>query len=500
MSLFISIVLLAAAVGVLIWKHTHKKSLIQMELNGKARGYSDTEITGLLAKEQFPLPNWTPLVLTASGVVGLCVYFFTFMFFYAQPSHVYHVRTMFNQELVVDNTGWSYYGGGHIEPWKKAVSVQAASNTGAGATDQISSTDGAISANLLPQNIVFLDNVDADASASVRFRIPTDHDTFLILAHEYRNPANFLRTALIPAFKETLQATASLMSAEEYFAGARTEFATEFENQMINGIYLVKRGEFLVDDNTQHSKKSANASTDTQETDTDNKKVIFKVVKVLEDDGITPIRKKQTFVNYGVSVIEARIPNMDPNSEFITRMQKKQKASADRAIARESRIQEEEQRLLAIARGDREVAERQAVWKADQIEQTTKAETTKQLALTIANQQKEQAEIDKKTAQLLLDKKRINAKSIIVMATAEAKERRLKINSDNGLQLKLDAIVKMNDDNAKAFALRKVPHTVVYGGGAANGQLGSNNDMATVVTSQMLKNLKALDLDLSIKQ
>ena len=55
----------------------------------------------------------------------------------------------------------------------------------------------------------------------------------------------------------------------------------------------------------------------------------------------------------------------------------RQQAAADRAIAREQRIQEEEQRLLAIAKGEREVAERQAQAKVRQIEQTTNAETEK---------------------------------------------------------------------------------------------------------------------------
>ena len=36
------------------------------------------------------------------------------------------------------------------------------------------------------------------------------------------------------------------MAAGEYYAGGRTEFNSEFENQMSNGIYLVKREEVSV--------------------------------------------------------------------------------------------------------------------------------------------------------------------------------------------------------------------------------------------------------------
>ena len=53
----------------------------------------------------------------------------------------------------------------------------------------------------------------------------------------------------------------------------------------------------------------------------------------------------------------------------------RQQAAADRAIAREQRVQEEEQRLLAITHGEREVAERQAAAKVKQIQKTTEAKT-----------------------------------------------------------------------------------------------------------------------------
>ena len=56
----------------------------------------------------------------------------------------------------------------------------------------------------------------------------------------------------------------------------------------------------------------------------------------------------------------------------------------------------------------------------------------------------------------------------------------------------------MNKDNAEAFAKRAVPHTVVYQGGAGMNGLGTDGDIRTVAQTQMLKNLKALDLDIGI--
>lgn len=128
--------------------------------------------------------------------------------------------------------------------------------------------------------------------------------------------------------------------------------------------------------------------------------------------------------------------DVDPNTEFKKRMRLRQQAAADRAIAHEQRIQEEEQRLLAIAKGEREVAERQAQAKVRRIEQTTNAETEKQLAITSANKLKEQAEIDRERSVILLEKAEIDAEAVKVAADAEAYPKAAVLEADNALAQK----------------------------------------------------------------
>jgi hypothetical protein len=101
-------------------------------------------------------------------------------------------------------------------------------------------------------------------------------------------------------------------------------------------------------------------------------------------------------------------------------MRLRQQAAADRAIANEQRIQEEEQRLLAIAKGERELAERQVQAKVRQIDQTTNVETEKQLAITSANKLKEQAEIDRERSVILSENAKIDAEAVKVAADTDA--------------------------------------------------------------------------------
>ncbi len=302
----------------------------------------------------------------------------------------------------------------------------------------------------------------------------------------------------MPAFKETLQANASLMSAEEYYSGGRTEFNSEFENQMSNGIYLVKRKEVQIK-SAKKAQSTANAALGTeQEQYGDDSKTAFIVEKVLEEDGL-PKRKKQRFTNYGITVVSALVTDMRPNQKFVERMQLKQKASADRAIAREQRVQEEEQRLLAIARGEREVAERQAKAKVEQIQKTTEAETDKQLAITSAEKFKAQASIAKDTAQINLEKARIEAETKRTLAEAEAYQKKVILEADNALAQKLDAEIRIQQLWADAFSKRKVPSTV-FGSGQSGAPVGSDAEVKAFMQMLTLDAAKRLNYDREVSK
>lgn len=427
--------------------------------------------------------NSSLMIKTVIGIVaGLIVlYVLSKSFFYAEPGYIYHVRTVTGNEAVVTEVGYKFYPFGRYNSWKRAMTVQAATGASLNAISAEKDSDNA-SASLPPLSIMFLDQVDAHAEATVRFSIPSDEQSFLQLAHEYRSPENLLRTALLPAFKETLQANASLMAAEEYYAGGRTEFNSEFENQMSNGIFLVKREEVAVR-STRSTTGSANAALGSdQEAYGEDAKTVFLVKKVIDANG-QPRRKSQRFNDFGITVVSALVTDMRPNQKFIERMQLKQKASADRAIAREQRVQEEEQRLLAIARGEREVAERQAQAKVEQIQKTTEAETEKQLTITGAEKLKAEAAISKETAEINLEKAKIEAQTQRTLADAEAYQKRVILEADNALAQKLEAEVRIQELWSDAFAKRSVP-TNVFGGGQGGAPVG--NDAETKAFMQML--------------
>jgi hypothetical protein len=183
--------------------------------------------------------NLLKFVLPPLVVIVATPLLFSSVFFYNEAGYMTHVRTIFGDEKVVDDVGYSTKWFGRATAWKKAVSVQSVLTID---KDDSNPENDALGATIEAFPIVFLGNVDAKVESSARFRLPGG-DAFLTIAQEYRNPDNFIRTALLPAIKETLQATASLMTADDYYAGARSEFAAEFENQLNEGLYLIKRRE-----------------------------------------------------------------------------------------------------------------------------------------------------------------------------------------------------------------------------------------------------------------
>ncbi len=482
---FLAFVLLVLWVGLLVMR----------------RGYSNsTDFQG--NQRTWPLPGFvhTAVLIGALFFGGVGTWYG--MMFYAEPGYIYHVRTITGQEKVISDTGWNAHVFGRINSWKRAMSIVAKEDYAGVSEDDTSAEKENVnaSATLGPVRTIFLDQVDAKISATARFLLPTDREAFLRIAREYRTPDNLLRTTLLPAFRETLQANAALMGAEDYYAGGRTQFISDFEDQLESGLFMVRRKEVLQSDNggVAQGTASANASLEDEQRDFGNdERVVFVVEKITDAAGV-PVRKLQSYADLGIVVVESRITDVVPNAKFNERMQLKQKASADRAIAREQRIQEEEQRLLAEARGEREVAERKAANLVIQIEKTTQAETDKQVAITEANKLKEQAEIERQRSEILLEKARLDAQAVTVAADAEAYAKEAILKADNALAAKLEAWVEINKAYADAFAKRPVPTTVF--GGSGSDSYAQGTDVQSFLQLMTVKAAKDLDVDTSVKK
>ena len=413
---------------------------------------------------------------------------FNSVFVYNEAGYQTHIRTITGEEKIVTDVGYTTKWFGKATPWKQAQTLQFSiveSGKEGNSVDDGVGVDN--------YKVVFLGNVDGQVEASTRFRMPQG-EQFLKIAREYRTPENFLQTAVVPAVKETLQTTASLMTADDYFAGARSEFGANFEDQLRNGQYAVKRKEVqkaVVQERQEGDKLTSGAGADGEQ-----KRTEFVTEKETDNKG-REIRKLQQFVGLGVEVVEARITNILPNEQFRARMVKVQTAQADLAVARADRLKEEEAKQLAIARGQREVEQKRQETLRVQVEQTTNAETTKKLALTEASQQEESAAIARRTAKELLAKAEIDAQATKTTADAEAYAKKAVILADGALTQKLATLENINKVWAEAAQNAPVPSVVM--GGSADGSTGRQSEIGQFMQLMSAKAAKDLSVDLNTK-
>ena len=141
--------------------------------------------------------------------------------------------------------------------------------------------------------------------------------------------------------------------------------------------------------------------------------------------------------------------------------------------------------MLAIQRGQTDIATRQAEAEVNQIEQTTNAETQRQLAVIAAEQRREEADIARQTAEIALETARIEAETQQTLADAQAYERRVILEADNALSQRLEAWVTAQQYWAEAAAEINVPTTVFAGGGgdATGNALGTVEQFMQIMTA-----------------
>lgn len=408
---------------------------------------------------------------------------------YNDAGYCQHVRTVFGTETATCTTGWYFAGWGTATQWPHYITV---ANT-LDMTSEGSSISG-------PYRVRMADNWTGDVVQTTRFQIPRDEEQFLTMARTFRSPERLVSTTLKPAVISSIDSVANMFTMEEYYAGGkRDQFKNEFKATVERGraqvqqISLNQAGTVVRNRNTPNDLES---TVDTSEVgDTDVRRVIME--KITDAAG-NDIRTPHDYSEIGVVVASAILENLDPDDKFEEQIQARKEAASRRIVAREQRLEQEEQRLLAIQEGETSIARRQAAARTEQIEKTTNAETTKQLALIEASRVIEEAAISRDTAAINLERARIDAESVTVAADAEAYAKKAILEADGALAQKLDAWVKAQHAWADAASKINVPATV-FNSGTEGGVVG--NALGTVdqfMQMMMVKTARDLQVDPTI--
>ena len=311
--------------------------------------------------------------------------------------------------------------------------------------------------------IRFSDATTSQVKGITQFILPSDEKEMILIHNTHRTPQSLVVKRLAPYTKECLQSSAQLMSSEKHYGGGRAQMAQDFMDQLKEGVYLLKTEENIVFDSLEGEKKR-----------------VYQTEIQVDPKTSLPKRKLSSIKEYGITVADAAITDVDYEDKVDQKLIKIIDAVTKSSISKQELMTAQQQTLTAKAKGEQALVEIEYQQKQEQTRQVVEAETK----VKVAEQDKLQQKIAYEGAIL-------EAKKIKELADAEAYARKRIMQADGALEMKLKAQVEVQKVWADAFS--KYTGAVVpqfqTGGTAGNGAL----NFMDIMTAKTAKDF-ALDL------
>lgn len=293
-------------------------------------------------------------------------------------------------------------------------------------------------------NIRFSDATTADVKGIVQYILPSDEHEMILIHNTHRTPVSLVSKRLAPYSKECLQSSAQLMTSEKHYGGGRAQMAQDFSDQLKEGVYLLRTEEVIVFDSLEK----------------ENKRVYQTEVQV---DGKTsqPKRKQSSIKEYGITVADAAITDVDYEKKVDDKLVKIIDAVTKSSISKQELMTAQQQTLTAKAKGEQALVEIEYEQKQEQTKQVVAAQTKVEVAKQDMLQQQTQA----KAAQYEAEKRTI-------LANVAALEKRTATQANGNLELKLNAWLQSEQYKWDAFGKFQgnlVPQIQTGGGVGSNG-------------------------------
>mgnify|MGYP007080407307 CR=1 FL=1 len=281
----------------------------------------------------------------------------------------------------------------------------------------------------------------------------------------YKRQQPLVVKRLAPYTKECLQSSAQLMSSEKHYGGGRAQMAQDFMDQLKDGVYLLKTEENLVFDSLENDKKR-----------------VYQTEIQYDKKTLLPKRKLSSIKEYGITVADAAITDVDYEDKVDQKLTKIIDAVTKSSISKQELMTAQQQTLTAKAKGEQALVEIEYEQKQEQTRQVVEAQTK----VKVAEQDKLQQKIAYEGAIL-------EAKKIKELADAEAYAKSKIMKADGALEMKLKAQVEVQKVWADAFARYTgaiVPQIQTGGGSVGNGALNFMDIMTAKTARDFALDLK----------
>lgn len=223
-------------------------------------------------------------------------------------------------------------------------------------------------------NIRFNDATTADLTGIVQYRLPSTEAEMLEMHNTHGTPEALVKRRLAPYTQECLQSSSQLMSSEMCYSGGRAQMVQDYLDQLKNGAFLLKVSTVNVYDSLEKATKKT-----------------YEVVIKTDKDGHTQ-RKFSSIKEYGITIDDAQITDVDYQQQVDNMLTKKIEAATAASVSRQQLMTAQQQALTAKAQGEKKLVETEYAKKVDQTNQVVAAQTKVQLAEQYKLEQKMAAE------------------------------------------------------------------------------------------------------------
>ena len=306
--------------------------------------------------------------------------------------------------------------------------------------------------------IRFSDATTADVRGITQFILPSDEKEMILIHNTHRTPQSLVVKRLAPYTKECLQSSAQLMSSEKHYGGGRAQMAQDFLDQLKEGVYLLVTEENVVYDSLEMEKKR-----------------VYQTEIQYDKKTAAPKRKLSSIKEYGITVADAAITDVDYENKVDEKLVKIIDAVTKSSISKQELMTAQQQTLTTKAKGEQALVEIEYQQKQEQTKQVVEAQTKVKVA-----------EQDKMQQKIAYEGSILEAKKIKELADANAYARQRIMQADGALEMKLKAQVEVQKVWAEAFSKYTgavVPQIQTGGGPVTNGAL-SFMDIMTAKTAK----------------
>lgn len=326
--------------------------------------------------------------------------------------------------------------------------------------------------------VTFNDSGTAEIGAYVRVQLPSNPDKRLLLHKDFQGNPDSIKGAIRAHLVNCVKASGPVMSASENQSSRKSEFNQIVEEQLVKGLYKMRRTTIELDDLSEIEEIGVDAQGNKI---TKEKKARVQATEVVLDKEGKPIVVQPTpLAHYDLGINQFSITETEYDDATLRQFGAKKESYLNAEKSKAQRQEEVQQRLMVEEKGRRQVAEIQADENQKKERATIQARQAAEVAIIakdqavtqaqqrteVANQLRLEAQTLKEIAAVKAETAELDKKATI--SAAEAKQKSIELGGGISEEKRVLAEIAAERDAkvAQHLAGLKVPGVVITGGGS----------------------------------